>query len=140
MPKADDSDKNGKPINQQYLADLMINSEVLLPYEETQRTAKVICRTIDSNGNIIGNFDETPVLNTLVYDVEFTDGAVKHYAENIIAENVLIQVDSSGLYTQALDNIVLHRKLVNAVSMKDSHAKTNRGVCNLRQTTIGWDF
>ena len=31
--------------------------------------AKVILRTIDSNGNIIGTFDENAVLNSLVYDV-----------------------------------------------------------------------
>ena len=33
VPEADDIDKNGKPIDKQYLADLMINSEVLLPHE-----------------------------------------------------------------------------------------------------------
>ena len=31
----------------------------------------VILRTIDSNGNTIGTFDENPVLNLLVHDVEF---------------------------------------------------------------------
>ena len=85
VPEADDIDKNGKPIDKQYLADLMINLEVLLPHEETQRTAKVICCTIYSNGSINGTFYEKPVLNQLVYDVEFPDGTVKHYAENVIA-------------------------------------------------------
>ena len=102
--------------------------------------AKVICRTIDSNGNIIGTFDENPVLNSLVYDVEFLYGAVKHYASNSIAENVLSQVDSSGSYTQALDNILLNRKLGNDLSMKDAYVTTKRGVHKLRQTTIGWEF
>ena len=32
-PEADFIDKNGKPINQQSLADLIINAEVLLPHE-----------------------------------------------------------------------------------------------------------
>ena len=63
--------------------------------------AKVTFRTINSNGNIIGNFDENPELDLLVYDVGFPDGAVKHYAENVIDENVLSQVDLSGFYTQA---------------------------------------
>ena len=89
---------------------MMINAEVLLPHEETQHTAKVIFRTIDSNGKIIGNFDENPVLNLLVCDVEFLDGALKHYVENVIAENVLSQVESSGFYKQALDKIEIHRK------------------------------
>ena len=50
------------------------------------------------------------MLNSLVYDVEFPDGAVNHYAVNVIAENVLSQVDLSGFYTQAMDKIVLYRK------------------------------
>ena len=63
----------------------MINAEFLLTHEETQHMANVIYRTIDINENIIGTFDENPVLNSLVYDVEFPDGAVKHYAANVIA-------------------------------------------------------
>ena len=50
------------------------------------------------------------MLNSLVYDVEFPDGAVKNYAANVIAENVLSQVESSGFYKQALDKIEIHRK------------------------------
>ena len=80
------------------------------------------------------------MLNSLVYDVEFPYGAVKHYAEIVIAENVLSQVDSSRFYTQSLDNIVLHRKLGNALSMKYAYVTTKRGVHKLRHTTIGWEF
>ena len=102
--------------------------------------AKVIFCTININGNIIGTFDENPVLTLLVYDVEFPDGAVKHYSVSVIAENVLSQVDLIGFYTQVLYKIVLHRKLVNAVSMKDAYVTTNRGVRKLRYTTISWEF
>ena len=118
----------------------MINAEVFLPHDETQQIAKVICRIIDINRNVIENFDGNPVLNSLVYDVEFTYGTVKHYAANVISENVLSQVDSSGFYSQALDKIVLHRKLGNAVSIKDAYVTTKRGVRKLRQTAIGWYF
>ena len=65
---------------------------------------------------------------------------MKHYAENIIPENLLSQVNSSVFYTQALDKIVIHRKLGNAVYMKDSYVTTNKGVRKLRQTTIGEEF
>ena len=51
---------------------------------------------------------------------------------NVIAENVLSQVDSSGFYTQAFDNIVLHSKLGNAVSMKDACVTTDTGVRKIR--------
>ena len=112
----------------------------MLPHEKTQQMANFILCTINSNGNIIVTFDENPVLNSLVYDVEFPDGAVKNYVANVISENVLIQVDSSGFYTKALDKIVLHRKLVNAVSMKDEYVNIKRGVHKLMHITIGWEF
>ena len=86
VPAANYIDNNGKPINQQSLADPMINAEVLISHKETQQMAYIICRTIYRNGNIIRTFDEKPVLNSLVYDVGFPDVAVKHYAANVIAE------------------------------------------------------
>ena len=67
--------------------------------------SKVICRSNNSNGNIVGTFDKNLVLNSLVCGVEFLDGAVKHYAANFIDENVFSQVDSSRFYTQALDKL-----------------------------------
>ena len=63
VPEADAIDKNGKHINQQYLNDLVINVKVLLPHDETQHMAKVICRTIDSNGKIKELFMKTQCSN-----------------------------------------------------------------------------
>ena len=102
--------------------------------------AKFIRCTIDSNVNTIGTFDQNLVLNSLVYAVEFPDGAVKHYAENVIDENLLIQVDLSGFYTQALHKILIHGELGNDVSMKDSYVTTKMGVSKLSQNTVFGSF
>ena len=51
--------------------------------------AKVIRKAVDKNGTTIGNNPVNPLLNTLLYDVEFLDGTVRRYAANMIAENVL---------------------------------------------------
>ena len=126
------------PINQQSIADLLINADVLLDHGETQQMARVIRRSIDSEGRVIGNLDGS--LKTLVYDVEFPDGAVKQYAGNVIAENVLSQVDQSGYHTQHLRRILAHRKLDGAVDIKDGYFTTKRGVRRRRQTTVGWTF
>ena len=42
--------------------------------------------------------------------MEFPDGQVKEYAANIIAENMLTQVDSDGMSTTLMEAIVDHRK------------------------------
>ena len=68
--------------------------------------AKVIRKSIDINGNIIGDLDKGTSLNSLVYDVKFPDGAIQKYAANVIAENILSQVNSNGYHTQELEQIV----------------------------------
>ena len=140
VPEADAVDSTGRPINQQSVTDLLINAEVLLPQEDSQQMAKVVRRAIDSEGLVIGEFNENPILNSLVYDVEFPDGVVKQYAANVIAENVLGQVDESGFHSQSLKSIFMHEKLGNAVSKSDAYITTKRGVRKPRQTTIGWRF
>ena len=77
VPEADAVDSRGKPINQQSVSDFLINAEVLLPQGEAQQMAKVVSLSIDINGNIIGDLDKTPSLNSLVYDVRFPDDAIK---------------------------------------------------------------
>ena len=65
-----------------------------------------------------------PLLITLVYDVEFPDGDVKKYAANLIAENLLSQVDPDGFHTNFLEAILDHNRYGNAVPMSDKDFKT----------------
>ena len=60
---------------------------------------KVIGQTKDCNGSIIGSYNPNPFLNTLIYDVEFSDGNIKEYSANVIVENIYLQVDKNGYYT-----------------------------------------
>ena len=100
--------------------------------------ARVVRRSIGSDGKIIGKLDGT--LKSLVYDVEFPDGAIKQYAANVIAENVLSQVDTSGFHTQHLSSIEHHERLGGAVSKADAYFTTKRGAKRRRHTTAGWKF
>lgn len=67
------------------------------------------------------------MLNSLVYDVEFPDGVVKQYAANIITENLLSQIDSSGHYSQALECIVQHERVGNVVDKKQCSCHHQEG-------------
>ena len=71
---------------------------------------KVIQRTIGPDGQVTGTYDNNPFLNSIIYDVESPDGQVREYAANIIAENMLIQVDSDGMSTTLMEAIVDHRR------------------------------
>ena len=56
-------------------AELLLNAEVLLSKGEELRLAKVIQKHKDSNVKSTGDYNKIPMLNTVVYDVQFPDGA-----------------------------------------------------------------
>ena len=140
LPEADIRDAAGEQLNQQSVSDLLINAKVLLPQGESTQMAKVVRRALDDNGDTIGTFDKNPILNTLVYDVEFPDGSVRRYGANLIAENILSQVDNRGRNSLQLEKIIGHRTNGRAVKKKDGFIVTKRGRRKLRQTTSGWAF
>ena len=100
--------------------------------------AKVCGRTVGPDGKTIWTFNDTPTFNSVVYDVEFTDGEVTEYAANVIAENILSQVDNEGFTLNLLDSILDFKKDDQAVSKDDQYATAKRGGRRLRKTTCGW--
>ncbi len=79
MPEADFVDAAGKPMLQQSFMDTLINIDVLLPKGEGDALAKVMQRSVDSNGKVIGEFNENPLLNTILYKCKFEDRTMKEY-------------------------------------------------------------
>jgi hypothetical protein len=111
IPDIEDTvDSKGKLLNQQPAYDRLINSEVQLQLREELHTAKVVQRAIGPDGITVGEYDENPIMNSIVYEVEFPDGQVKEYSAKVIAENMLSQVDSDGFSTSLMDAIVDYRK------------------------------
>ena len=51
-------------------------------------------------------YDDNPALKSIIYNVEFPDGTIKEYAANVIAENMLSQVDSEGYSLRLMDSIL----------------------------------
>ena len=102
------------------------------------RAAKVLRRSRNEDGEIVGTHNENPLMNTLVYDVEFPDGEVREYSANILAENMYAQVDADGHTHTMLDSIIDYSKDGNAVSKEDGYVITKRGRKRRRMTTAGW--
>ena len=127
IPEADIIDDQGRPPNPSSAADLMMNDEVLLPQGEEKRLAKVIKRSVDSDGKVIGNYNALKMLNTRLYDVKFPDGSIKPYSKNLIAMNILMQAYSDRLHQQLLEGILDHSKDNRAIEKKDKYFVTTRG-------------
>ena len=118
----------------------MIHMELMLPHRDLLHSAKVIGRTIGTDGQTTGSYSEDPRFNSLVYDVEFGDGEVKEHAADIIAENLLNQVDDEGFTITHLKAVVDYRKDETALDESTAYAFTKRGGKRMRKTTHGWDL
>ena len=91
------------------------------------------------NGTIAGEYDDNPILNSIIYEVECPDGTIKKYSANIIAENMLTQVNSDGFTMTMMDDIIDHQKdAAMTVSKDDMYVTTGRGKKYKRITTCGW--
>ena len=142
VPEIEDAvDAKGQLIDQQPAYDCLINSEVLLQLGQKMTTGTVKRRAIGPDGRTAGTYDDNPVLNTIIYEVEFPDGQVKEYGANVIAENMLTQVDSEGYSMTLMDGIINHRKDESkAVPKIDQYVITRSGQRRQRKTTSGWEL
>ena len=138
--EADVVDAAGKPFMAHSLTDTLINAEVLLPREDSQAIAKVVRRMVDSEGKLIGEHNDNPLLNTLVYECVFDDGTTREYAANTIASNIFMESDADGFSSSFLYHIIDHKSSGEAIKMADKYITTKTGTRRLRQTTVGWKF
>jgi hypothetical protein len=102
----DPLDSNRSPKFEAPIPDYLIHSEIHLPQGEEMRAAKVLRHSRNEDGEIVGTHNENPLMNTLVYDVEFPDGEVREYSANILAENMYAQDDADGHTHTMLDSII----------------------------------
>ena len=75
-----------------------------------------------------------------MYDVEFADGGVEAVTANIIAENILSQVDEEGQRQLMLDKIVDHRTTKEAIPKSEGTYETTYGTTRKKRTTRGWEI
>ena len=87
-----------------------------------------------------GTYDHNPIINKMTYDVDFPEGEIREYAANVIAENILSQVDSEGFTVQHLSQIVNIVSDESAVEKSELYCTTKRGNRRMRHTTCGWKF
>ena len=129
IPDMEDAvDANGTLLNQAPAYDRLINAEVALQLDERMVSGKVSKRAVGPDGRISGKYHEDPKLNSILYEVEFSDGQVREYAANTIAEGMLAQVDSEGVRTTMMEGIVDYRKNdAVAVQKQDQYVYNKNG-------------
>jgi hypothetical protein len=132
-------DANGRLLNQMPAYDRILNSEVSLQTGEEMSIGKVIQRALGPDGTVAGTYNENPFLNTMIYEVEFPNGDVKEYAANIIAENMLTQVNLDGYSLTMMKGIIDYKRDdAVAIPKSDMYVVTSLGQKKMRKATIGW--
>ena len=113
-----------------------LNMEVGMPRGEDGEIEHAIVkrRAIDQLGQPIGVSNDNPMLDTRQYDVEYLDGTIETVTANLIAENILAQVDESGHRQLFLDEIIDH-KFVGTNKSKEATARKRK-----RHTQKDWEF
>ena len=134
----DPVNSDGKAVFEKPITDHWINMELRLPQGEEMKAARVVGRTKDIDGKVIGEYNNNPMLNTMLYDVEFEDGQTREYCANVISENMYAQVDTEGHSYNLLDGIVDFKKDSNAIDKADKYIMTKSGQRRLRKSTKGW--
>ena len=140
VPDIEDTvDATGNLLNQQLAYDKILRSEVSLQMGQNMIVGGVTKRALGPDRTVVGTYDENPCLNTMIYEVEFPNGQLKEYAANIIAENMLTQVDSDGYSLTMMEAITDYRKDdAVAVPKIDKYLTTTSGQKRLRKATVGW--
>ena len=137
----DSADHNGQLLNQHPACDRLLNAEVQLQLGEEYAMGKVSRRALGPDGNTIRKYDNSPYFNPVIYEVEFINCQVKEYGANIIAENILTQVDCDRHSLMLMEGIVDYRKDESvAINMDDKYIITKTGQQRLRKTMARWDL
>ena len=131
-------DSTGRILNSQPAHDKLINAEVHLQQDDNIQTARVVRRTEGPDGQNIGSYNKNLAVNSVIYDVEFPDSTIKEYVANMIAENMLSQVDSEGYSLQLMDTIVDFLTDETAVTKADGMIVKKHGIGRPCKTTKGW--
>jgi hypothetical protein len=90
--------------------DEYVGAQMMVPQADGRIQGRITKRAKDENGNPIGRRHNNPIMDTRVYEVEFSDGTTDEFHANVIAENLFSQVDSEGRQYILMKEISDHRK------------------------------
>jgi hypothetical protein len=140
VPELDKVDQKVSP-DVSYTQDTMdqyLGAQINMPVGDGHMRAKVKRRKKDEEGKPIGKGDNNPVMDTRLYEVEYSDGTLKEIQGNIIAQNMLSQVDSEGHNYVLIDEISDHKSDGHAIIKADGMITGRNGNQHKKKTTRGW--
>ncbi|KAI2502896.1 Reverse transcriptase (RNA-dependent DNA polymerase) [Fragilaria crotonensis] len=102
--------------------------------------ATVRRRVRDEDGKPVGIAHTNPLLDSRKYEVHYLDGQIEELTANLIAENLMAQVDEEGRRQMMLSDIIDHRVLPDAIPQSQGTYVNTYGVKRRKTTTRGWEL
>ena len=66
----------------------------MLPKEgKIMAAAKVVQRSLGTDGKVIGSFSHNKMLDTMIYDIMYMDGTAQQLATNRVALSIIVKSD-----------------------------------------------
>jgi len=123
-------------------ADTYLGMELAMPRGDVGEMvhATVKRRLMDEEGLPAGRASSNPLLDSRKYEVEYADGHVEELTANIIAENLIAQVDDEGRRQMMLSEVIDHRVLSDAIPRSQGTYENAYGVKRNKATTRGWQI
>ena len=104
-------------------------------HDDGPEFARVTKRLKDKDGLPIGTASNNPALDTIMYEVEYTDGNKTAMGANAIADNFLAQVNQDGQRFVLFDEGIYHRINGTGIKEEDAFIHTANGNKRRRETT-----
>ena len=130
---AKETEEESSPIS----FDNYIGTEVTLPRGDKMVSGTVKSRVKVHEGDPIGIANRNPILDTRVYEVQFTDGGRVEFGANVIAECMYTQCDVEDKQFRLMEAIIDHKMTDDAVQKEDMYFML-RGRQHMKCTTKGW--
>ena len=119
-----------------------VNMELGLPRRDDDGLMHAIVkrRKINDEGKAVRTMNNNPLIDTRAYEVEFDDGITEFLTANIIAENLLAQVDYKEHCQLLLYKIINHTWDVNSIEREYAFTKTTNGIKQRKMTIASWQL
>jgi len=107
--------------------------------DNTEHVGIIKGRKRGPDGKFISKFNENPILDTSIYEIEFQDDRVESYFANQIVECILNESEVQSNISHHIKDFVDHRKGAKALTKNEAFLKV-RGKLIPKRTTKGWQI
>lgn len=87
-----------------------IGMKIQLPHNGRIKEGRVVRRKRNSDGTLMGTYNDNPLLYTRIYDEDFGDSDYINYSANVILENLYNHIDDNGHSGSLFKSIIDHKK------------------------------